>query len=154
MEQRAADGYLKVLSLVEQEALWLDSIVHNLGLDREDLDYGFVAYRQVPKPELTDRATAAALLAAFASEPVQASYAAWRVTAAALDARLETVCFARQEGDPNANTPEEWMKELTEDLQPKERAARQELAEAVATELGDRRQQQARRLSLRGRSTK
>ena len=37
-EQRAADGYLKVLSLVEQEALWLDSIVHNLGLDQKELD--------------------------------------------------------------------------------------------------------------------
>jgi hypothetical protein len=78
VEQRAADGYLKVLSLVEREALWLDSIVYNLGLDWKSLDYGFVSYRQVPKPDLTDRATAAALLAAFASEPVQTRYAAWR----------------------------------------------------------------------------
>ena len=28
-EQRAADGYLKVLSLAEQEAQWLDSLVYN-----------------------------------------------------------------------------------------------------------------------------
>jgi hypothetical protein len=33
-EQRAADGYLKILSLAEQEAQWFDSIVFNLGLDR------------------------------------------------------------------------------------------------------------------------
>jgi hypothetical protein len=30
-EQRAADGYLKVLSLAEQEAQWLDSTVYNLA---------------------------------------------------------------------------------------------------------------------------
>ena len=32
IEQRAADGYLKILSLAEQEAQWLDSRVFNLTL--------------------------------------------------------------------------------------------------------------------------
>ena len=57
-----------------------------------------------------------------------------------------------EDGDPTANVPDEWMKELTDDLQPKEQAARKILAEAIAHELGHRRQQSARRLSLRGRS--
>jgi hypothetical protein len=42
------------------------------------------------------------------------------------------------DGDPYVNPPEELMKELTEDAQPKERAARKALAEAVAVELGHR----------------
>jgi hypothetical protein len=41
-------------------------------------------------------------------------------------------------GDPRAKVPDEWMKELTEELRPKERSARQALAEAVAAELGHR----------------
>jgi hypothetical protein len=70
IEQRAADGYLKILSLVEQEAQWLDSRVFNLGLDRKELEYDVVSFLEVPKPAVTDRATAAALVAALASEPV------------------------------------------------------------------------------------
>jgi hypothetical protein len=152
-EQRAADGYLKVLSLAEQEAQWLDSLVHNYGLDRKELEYGVVSFLQVPKPAATDRATAAALIAAFASEPVLASHSSWRAAADALDTRIEGVGFQMTEdGDPTANVPDEWMKELTDDLQPKEQAARKILAEAIAHELGHRRQQSARRLSLRGRS--
>ena len=43
--------------------------------------------------------------------------------------------------------PDEWMKELTDDLQPKEREARKALAEAVAHELGHRVAQRQGRLS-------
>jgi hypothetical protein len=43
-----------------------------------------------------------------------------------------------EDGDPHANVPERWMKELTENLQPKEQVARKALAEAVASELGHR----------------
>ncbi|MDF2586031.1 MAG: hypothetical protein K0R33_4674, partial [Mycobacterium sp.] len=60
-EQRAADGYLKILSLAEREAQWLDSVVYNLGLDSEDVEYGTVSRITLPKPDLTDRATASAL---------------------------------------------------------------------------------------------
>jgi hypothetical protein len=75
MEQRAADGYLKILSLAEQEAQWLDSIVYNLSLDRKELEYGVSEMKRVPKPEVTDRATAAALVSAFASNGVLTSHA-------------------------------------------------------------------------------
>jgi hypothetical protein len=43
VEQRAADGYLKIPSLAEQEAQWLNSRVHNFGLDRKELEYGVVS---------------------------------------------------------------------------------------------------------------
>jgi hypothetical protein len=139
LEQRAADGYLKILSLAEQEAQWLDSIVYNLGLDQKELEYGVSEIRKIPKPEVTDRATAAALISAFASNAVYTSHAAWREAADALDRRIEGISFQlTEDADPYANVPEEWMKELTEDLQPKERAARKVLAEAVAKELGHR----------------
>ena len=112
---------------------------HNFGLDRKELEYGVVSFLQVPKPAVTDRATAAALIAAFASEPVLASHSSWRAAADALDTRIEGISFQlTEDGDPTANVPDEWMKELTDDLQPKERTARQVLAEAVATELGHR----------------
>jgi hypothetical protein len=70
VEQRSADGYLKILSLLEQEAQWLDSRVYNLGLDPKELEYEVVSFFEVPKPAVTDRATVAALIAALASEPV------------------------------------------------------------------------------------
>jgi hypothetical protein len=139
MEQRAADGYLKILSLAEQEAQWLDSIVYNLSLDRKELEYGVSEMKKVPKPEVTDRATAAALVSAFASNGVLTSHAAWRQAADALDTKIEVISWQMMEdGDPTANVPEEWIAALTDDLQPKERAARKALAEAVAQELGHR----------------
>jgi hypothetical protein len=60
VEQRSADGYLKILSLAEQEAQLLDSRVFNLGWDRKDLEYGVSSFLEVPKPAVTGRATAAA----------------------------------------------------------------------------------------------
>jgi len=44
-------------------------------LDRQDLEYGVVSWMKPPKPELADRATASALIAAFASEQVHSSCA-------------------------------------------------------------------------------
>ena len=37
VEQRAADGYLKILSLAEQEVQYNDAEIYNTGLDRDDL---------------------------------------------------------------------------------------------------------------------
>ncbi len=69
-----------------------------------------VSFRQVPKPAVTDRATAAALIAAFASLRVLASYTSWRAAADALNTRIEGISFQMTEdGDPTANAPEEWM---------------------------------------------
>jgi hypothetical protein len=98
IEQRAADGYLKILSLAEQEAQWLDSRVFNLGLDRKELEYDVVSFLEVPEPAVTDRATTAALVAALASKAVQTSHAAWRAAADGLDMKLEAIAFAWQRG--------------------------------------------------------
>jgi hypothetical protein len=97
VEQRSADGYLKILSLVEQEAQRLDSIGPQPRLGPKALEYGVVSFLRVPKPAPTDRATAAALIAALASEPVRAGHAAWRTAAAALDMEIESSSFSMQE---------------------------------------------------------
>jgi hypothetical protein len=108
-------------------------------LDRKELEYGVSEMKRVPKPEVTDRATAAALVSAFASSAVYTSHAAWREAADALDMRIDGISWQMTEdGDPTANVPEEWMKELTDVLQPKEHKSRKALAEAVAHELGHR----------------
>ena len=101
MEQRAADGYLKILSLAEQEAQWLDSIVYNFSLDRKELEYGIVSFLQIPEPALTDRATAAALVSAFGSSAVHTRHTAWREAADAFDTKIEGISFQMTEdGDP------------------------------------------------------
>jgi hypothetical protein len=52
--------------------------------------------------------------------------------------RAEGISFSVMEDYPYGNVPEDWMKELKETFQAKERDARQVLAEAVARELGHR----------------
>jgi len=125
VEQRAADGYLKVLSLAQQEAHWLEAQVYNLRLRRKELSHGVFSRLDVPKPAVTERATAAALIAALASKAVQTTHDAWRDAADGLEMRLTAINLSMMEDDdPNANVPVEWMKGLWEDAQPKERAAR------------------------------
>jgi hypothetical protein len=143
-EQRAADGYLKVLGLAEQEAQWLDAAVFNRSLDpRDDFTISFVR-REVPEPAITDRATAAALIAAFASGPVREAHAAWRQAADDLDMKLKAVETYMAEAEialrPGMGVlvPPQFVKELIEDFHPKEEGARKALAEAVAKELGHR----------------
>jgi hypothetical protein len=80
----------------------------------------------------------AALIAALASEPARTAHGAWRTAADALDMRAEGISFSVMEDYPYGNVPEEWMKELTDVLQPKEHKSRKALAEAVAHELGHR----------------
>jgi hypothetical protein len=98
----------------------------------------------VPKPAVTDRATAAALIAAFASGPVREAHAAWRQAADLLDVGLKSIEMYLAEREAGARpysgflVPKERLKELTEDLHPKEEGTRKALAEAVAEELGHR----------------
>jgi hypothetical protein len=139
VQQRSADGYLQVLRLAEQEAQWLDSCVHNFGLDHQDLYYGAAERIDVPRPAVADRATASAVLAAFGSTAVRARHAEWRSAADAFSELVNNIIIGLHlSDDPHETVSDESMKTLTEDLQPKERAARQALAEAVASELGHR----------------
>jgi hypothetical protein len=138
IQQRCADGYLQVLQLAEREAQWLDACVHNFGLDDDLEQYGIDARIVVPQPTASDRATASAILAAFGSARVRASHAAWRTTADSFSKLVNEIVMGFQLNGPPYSIPDKEMKTLTEDLQPPERAARQALAEAVATELGHR----------------
>lgn len=111
---------------------------------------GTVELIHVPEPAMTDRSTAAALIAAFASSTVRSSHTAWREAADGLKKKIQSISIGMGlEGDARANVPDEWMKELTDDLQPKERAARQVLAEAIASELGHRKPERRWRLARR-----
>jgi hypothetical protein len=80
VDQRAADAYLKVLSLAEQEAQWLEVRVDHLKVVGSEEAYysGLVPLSQVPAPAFLDRAMASALLAAYGSAEVRARYATWR----------------------------------------------------------------------------
>jgi hypothetical protein len=55
-EQRAADGYLKVLSLAEQEARWLDATAFNLGLDPREVAQIDIRVEVAEPPGVTDKA--------------------------------------------------------------------------------------------------
>ena len=48
LEQRAADGYLKILSLAEQEAQWLDSRAFNLGWTEKSWNTTSSRFRRSP----------------------------------------------------------------------------------------------------------
>ena len=138
VQQRSADGYLQVLQLAEQEAQWLDACVHNFGLDEQDLHYGAVERIDVPKPVVSDRATASVVLAAFGSARVRARHVAWRSAADSFGELVNYIIIDFNLNGPPYTVSDKDMKTLTENLQPKERAARQALAEAVASELGHR----------------
>jgi hypothetical protein len=92
----------------------------------------------VPKPAVADRATAAAVLAAFGSTTVRSCHAEWRSAADSLGGLINDIHIDFSMNGPPYSVSDDNMKKLTEDLQPKERSARQTLAEAVASELGHR----------------
>jgi hypothetical protein len=53
----------------------------------------------------------------------------WRTAADDLNMKMEAIAFSMQEnGNPHANVAEDWIKDLKEDCQAKERAPRQVLA--------------------------
>ncbi len=139
-EQRAADAYLHILRLAEQESQWLDSCVRNFGLDFDELRFGLVTSIDVPKPPLLDRATASALIAAYASITVAERHAAWRSSADSVVCQIDAVnSLVASTGDPtDGHLDGDQMKAFTDTLQPAEQRARRVLADAVAAELGHR----------------
>jgi hypothetical protein len=91
---------------------------------------------RVPEPVITDRAIIAAHLAAFGSPNVRRLYDAWRSTVTEIDDEedlVREVCDFNSPDPPGLGV----LKNLKV-LQPKESAARQALADAVAEELGHR----------------
>jgi hypothetical protein len=60
----------------------------------------------LPKTELADRATASVLIAAFASEQVRTTHAAWRAAADALTLGIDDVIAnIMEDGDPTPTRP-------------------------------------------------
>jgi hypothetical protein len=84
IDQRRADAYVHVLTIVEREGHWCEAWVANFGhykgYSHED-QYELDEFVRPPEPEVTDRATTAALLAAIGSSTVRDCHAAWRAAA-------------------------------------------------------------------------
>jgi hypothetical protein len=136
-EQRAADAYLAVLRLVEQEAEWLGLQVYHHAYDRETLAFmGVSALSEVPRPVAGDRATAAAYLAAYGSSAVRAKHSSWREAADAVGCGMQKIVNAVDTPEDRPE-PEEVFNELKEVIDA-EKAARQALEDAVASELRHR----------------
>ena len=127
-----------MLTLAESEAQWLDEHVYNFILDPGDMWDQELFHWDAPKPAVADRATAAALIAAFASPTIATRHAAWRKTVDEYaEAVQNTMVWLSLDGG-RGGVPENQVKPMTDVLQHAERAARRRLAEAVAAELGHR----------------
>ncbi|HET9258459.1 MAG TPA: hypothetical protein VFO16_25135 [Pseudonocardiaceae bacterium] len=141
-QQRLADSYLEVLHLVEREGQWIEARITNFKLavaDQDDNSPYSVAdlqwVRMPPEPAATDPATIAAHLA-FGSPNVRRLYEDWQSTLTKID--IEEDGIRLDFDDIRGKGPSlDALKEL-EVLQPKERDARQALADAIAEELGHR----------------
>lgn len=135
IEQRRADAYLQVLTIVEREGHWTEAWLANFGdLPERDDEYA-EALVSPPAPEVADRAKASALLAAYGSSEVRDRHAAWRTATNLITheirSHLHWLSFDRDYG-----VDEESLKR--QEQLPKEQAARRDLAEAIASELGHR----------------
>lgn len=150
-ETRLADSYLEVLRIVEREGQWIEASITNWKLAVEEAEAnppyvddfyhrpGFEFERvTVPEPAVTDRAVTAANLAAFGSPNVRRLYQVWRSTVTEIDEGRVTMIYGLGVDDEGHQPGLGEVKELLDVLQPKQSAARQALADAIAEELGHR----------------
>jgi hypothetical protein len=138
VEQRLADSYLEVLRLVEREGQWVEARITNQEIaaaEAENFD-SYPSRVKMSEPDVTDRATIAAHLAAFGSDNVRRLYPAWRSTITAIENEETTLSWGAIE-DSEAPSFDD-LKRLRDVLYPTERAARQAMADAIAEELGHR----------------
>jgi hypothetical protein len=137
-QQRLADAYLELLRLVEQEGQWVEAKVSNLVTASED-ELGIFKRMHVPTPDLADRSTAAALLAAVGSREVRLKHERWRKSVTTFEDAFAALQWEHQEhGDPREPLTADDLFALVHEVHPVEQAARSELAEAIARELGHR----------------
>ncbi|MGH3800196.1 MAG: hypothetical protein ACRDTD_08720 [Pseudonocardiaceae bacterium] len=87
---------------------------------------------KTPKPAVTDRATIGAHLAAFGSDNVRTLYKAWRSTIEEIVIEVTVLKAIAEDSFPEVPRPQ------NPTLLPNEHRARQELADAIAKELGHR----------------
>jgi hypothetical protein len=115
--RRLAESYLEVLRIVEREGQWIEAAITNQKIATEEVKWldvvitnQKIAAKEVtirhgcyeieeagkrvkmpPEPAVTDRATIAALLAAFGSPTVRGLYKDWRSLTTAIQTQLDTV---------------------------------------------------------------
>jgi hypothetical protein len=137
IEQRRADAYLRVLTIVEREGHWAEAWVATFGDLPDPHDEFAELLVKPPGPDVADRATMSALLAAYGSSEVRDRYAAWRAAADVITRGVRSTLHWLSV-DPDAGPTEEYLKEMRDEQVPKEQALRRDLAEAIARELGHR----------------
>jgi hypothetical protein len=133
VQQRLGESYLEVLRIVEREGQWVEN-ASRVWLWPLMGGSGPEPRVTVPTPAVTDRATAAAHLAAFGSPNVRGLYRAWRSTITAIGTDGDAVighCIAQ---DPEGLRLSPGS--MLNGLHARELAARQALADAIAKELG------------------
>jgi hypothetical protein len=140
-QQRLAGSYLEVLRIAEREGQWAGASIRNWEIAAEeakavpDPDHrpapGFERIT-MPEPAVTDRATIAAHLAAFGSDNVRTHYDAWRSAIDEIMVELAVLRAISDDAFPEVPSPQ------NPTLLPNEHRARQELADAIAKELGHR----------------
>jgi hypothetical protein len=93
---RKTDAYLELLRIIEREGLWIETRADQLKSFTEDDPYGMLPKPKVaPGSVLTDRATIAALLAAFGADTVREACARWRQSVQAFEDEEDVVILER-----------------------------------------------------------
>lgn len=134
-QQRLAEAYADVLRIVEREGLYLFATVSNWVAAAVEERYDPITRMQVPAPQLTDRASVAALLAAFGSDGVREKYDGWRGAVEGVQEADDIVRWNCQEsGDPNARPDKDDLRRIGE-RHDAEVIARRDLANVIADEL-------------------
>jgi hypothetical protein len=133
-EQRKADGYLEVLQIMEQEALWLANVEYNSKLDDHDLEMGIVGVISNPRPERSAHARAAALLGARGTKKAQDAYRSWRSVIDEAERFVEGLSFDASENYPHGPS-DNLVTRFSEHIRPREIRARDHFTMIVKSEL-------------------
>lgn len=150
-QQRLAELYLEVLRTVEREGQWIEDSIRKWEIAAEPDEFVVDPDRVMPRPAISDQAVSKAHLAAFGSDNVRRLYKMWRditdeiedqlTELAVIDGWLDDIQQKETPGVPRSGSfvreADDQFVQLTA-LHPKERAARQGLADAITEELGHR----------------
>jgi hypothetical protein len=134
-QQRLAASYLEVLRMVEQAGQWIEDSIGEWRIAAEPDELVDPDRVMMPRPAITDQAIIKAHLAAFGSDNVRRLYKTWRDITDEIEDQL-TELRAIDDLD-DIHDGDDQLVHLTA-LHPKERDARQALADAIAEELGHR----------------
>lgn len=129
-EARRADGYLKLLELIQRRGQTEQDLVTNI--DRvADMQRGAAAYNRVELNALSDDSQASALVAAFGTPEVTQLHLDWRSAAEEVHNKLELLSAV-----PTGTSDESQSRELVEVVAPAEIRARARVTARIRDELG------------------